>query len=153
MANFLDTTADIDLAVSEFEARLVRIESHLRRGEKRAARARLSGFLEELIEFAHEIELPLETIVVGSQLGFFSGGSLLRGRLPAALIGGLAGWLYGQQVVQQHRLVLENLATRVAALTLFLESDAAANDEAAEATAEPAAEAAGERVTLEVDRE
>lgn len=151
MANFLDTTADIDLAVSEFEARLARIESHLRRGEKRAARARLTGFLEELVEFAHEIELPLETIVVGSQLGFFSGGSVLRGRIPAALIGGVAGWLYGQQVLQRHRLVLESLAERVAALTLFLEADA--NDELGPSTGESETHAPAGGVTMETERE
>ena len=155
MANFLDSTADIDLRLNEYRSRLARIEAHLRRGEKRAARARLEGFLEELIDFAREIELPLETIVVGSQVGFFTGGEFFRGRLPGAIIGAVAGWLYGQQVLQRHRLMLEVLAENVAALTMLLEIEVP--EPAPPSVADPAGDAgdAGDphdRVTMEIDR-
>lgn len=157
MANFLDATAEIELRLNDYALRLGRIDAHLRRGEKRAARAQLDGFLEELVEFAREIELPLETIVVGAQLGFFSGGELLRGRLPGAVVGGLAGWLYGQQVMRRHLTALEALAEKVAALTVFLEMDAARSAERAPVTEELDREEVpsptSDRVTLEVDRE
>lgn len=121
MANFLDVTADIDLRLNEYGARLARIEAHMRRGETRAARARLTGLLQELVDFAREVELPLETVVVGAQLGFFSGGAIFRGRLPGALLGAVTGWLYGQQVLQRHRLMLEAIVEKTMAITLYLE--------------------------------
>lgn len=149
MANFLDSTAEIGVRLQEYGGRLQAIEAHLRRGEKRAARARLDGFLEELIDFARDVEVPVETMVVGAQLGFFSGGELLRGRLPCAVIGAAAGWLYGQQVLREHRLALEALAERVAALTILLEVE-----DQPEQLASPAGEeAVHERVTMEIDRE
>lgn len=169
MANFLDATAEIENRLADYGLRLGRIDAHLRRGERRAATAQLHGFLEELILFSKEIELPLETVVVGAQLGFFSGGELLRGRLPGTLIGAAAGWLYGQQVMQRHRLAVEALAEKVAAITIFLERDAAqARTEGLGTPPEPGADPRGttteeiereapqptsDRVTLEVDRD
>lgn len=150
MANFLDATAELELRLREYADRLATIEAHLRRGEKRAARARLSGFLEELVEFAREVELPLDSIVVGAQLGFFSGGTLFRGRVPGALMGAVAGWMYGQQAMRQHRKALEQLAERVALLTVMLETeawDAPAGDEAPRVDPHVA-----ERQTLEIPR-
>ena len=150
MANFLDATAELELRLREYADRLSTIEAHLRRGEKRAARARLEGFLEELVDFARDVELPLDSIVVGAQLGFFSGGTLLRGRLPGALVGALAGWMYGQQAMQQHRKALEQLAERVAMLTVMLETEAweaGSTDDAPRVDARPA-----ERQTLEITR-
>ena len=156
MANFLDTTEEVDQRLREYALRLGRIESHLGRGEKRAARAQLTGFLEELVDFSHEIDLPLETIVVGAQLGFFSGGELLRGRIPGVLLGATVGWLYGQQAMRRHRLALEAIAEAVASITIALQLDAA--DHAAKSTEEidrepePISQVA-DRVTLEVDRD
>lgn len=157
MANFLDATAEIEQRIHEYELRLTRIAAHLQRGEKRAARARLSGLLEELVAFSQELELPLETIVVGAQLGFFSGGELFRGRLPGTLIGAAAGWLYGQQVMQRHRIAVEMLAEKVAALTIYLESESdgvepSPTTEEIDREAEPI-QPSSDRVTLEVDRE
>lgn len=116
MANFLDTSTEREQRLGEYAGRLFRVEAHLRRGERRAARARLDGFLDELDTFAVEMQLPLETIVVGAQLGFFSGAPLIRGRIPAALIGAGAGWLYGQYTVQHHREFLDQIIDRAAEL-------------------------------------
>ena len=125
MANFLDTSADTENRLGEYSSRLFRIEAHLRRGEKRAARAQLDGFLDELEVFAGEMELPLETMIVGAQLGFFSGGSLLRGRVPGAILGLAAGWLYGQQTTVHHRIYLDEIVDRVASLyEVLLEAEA-----------------------------
>jgi len=161
MANFLDATAEIELRINDYNQRLQRIDAHLRRGEKRAATAQLAGFLEELVEFSQEIELPLETIVVGTQLGFFSGGELFRGRLPGALLGAATGWLYGQQVLQRHRLAVEALAEKVAAIMIYLEVEAATGEPAAptaptsteeiDREVEPAL--SSDRATVEVDRD
>ena len=136
MANFLDTSADVDQRLGEFSARVFRVEAHLRRGERRAARAQLDGFLEEIDAFSREMELPLETIIVGAQLGFFSGGSLLRGRIPGAMIGAAAGWLYGQHSLQNHRLFLEEILTRVEELyrELFIAEQAELDRRIHEAT-------------------
>lgn len=164
MANFLDATAEIELRINDYALRLGRVDAHLRRGEKRAAKAQLDGFLEELVEFSKEIELPLETIVVGGQLGFFSGGELFRGRLPGALLGAAAGWLYGQQVMQRHRLAIEALAEKVAVIIVFLEREGSDDLEPTrgpeqrvtqteEIERDPAPSPISDRVTSEVDRE
>ena len=122
MANFLDSSTDNERRIGEYTTRLFRIESHIRRGERRAARAQLNGMLDELDLLAREMELPLETIVVGAQLGFFSGGSLMRGRVPGAVIGAMAGWLYGQHNQQQFRRLIMELVERVAELYITLEA-------------------------------
>ncbi len=122
MANFLDATSEIDARLRDYDARLRTIEAHIRRGERRAALARLDGFLDELLQFVREVELPWETVIVGAQLGFFSGGEVLRGRIPSAFLGAAAGWLYGQQMVLSRRVALERLAQRVADVMMSLES-------------------------------
>lgn len=152
MANFLDATAEIELRLSDYSVRLSRIDAHLRRGDNRAARGELDGFLEELIDFSRELQLPLETIVVGAQLGFFSGGQLFRGRLPGALVGAAAGWVYGQQVMQRHRRAVELLAEKVAALTIYLERSQAPPD-LERSQAPPDVVATSDRVTIEVERD
>lgn len=113
MGNFIDTAADFEHRLGELSARLFRIESHLRRKEFRAARALVEGMLDEFEQLDRDMQLPLETIVVGAQLGFFSGGSVLRGRIPGTLIGAAAGWLYGQQALQKHRRFMGELFGRV----------------------------------------
>jgi hypothetical protein len=111
MSNFLKKQSQVEERLGEYANRILRIEAHLNRGEHRAARARLNGLLDELEDFLDELEFPIETTIIGVQLGFFSGkGSLLRGRLPAAVIGGAAGWLYGQSSAQAYcRRVFELL--------------------------------------------
>lgn len=153
MANFLDSTAEVEARIREYAARLHTIEAHVRRGERRAARARLDGFLEELIDFANEVELPVETMIVGAQLGFFSGGELLRGRLPATVIGMAAGWLYGQQTMRRSRLALEEIAEGVAMLMLMLEAEPDPPAEVAAGTADDLqSPEIHDRVTAEIDR-
>ena len=168
MANFLEATAQIEERIDEYLRRLERIDAHMRRGERRAAAAQLDGFLEELIDFARELEMPLETMVIGAQLGFFSGGEFLRGRIPGAVLGVAAGWLYGQQVMQRHRLAIEELAEAVATLTLVLQAQTRQRNATTEEIDRPspprtdldsdpvkvtAPKTASDRVTLEVDRE
>lgn len=138
MANFLESSAQTDRQVTEFAQRLFRIEAHIRRGERRAARAQLQGFIHDLAHFTEEIEFPLETVIIGAQLGFFSGGSM-RGRLPGAFIGAVAGWLYGQQAALSHQRDIEAIVVRVGELATMIDiADAEAAAEAA-ASAESAA--------------
>lgn len=113
MGNFIDTAADFEHRLGELSATLFRVESHIRREEFRAATALVNTMLDEFEQLSQDMELPLETVVVGAQLGFFSGGSLFRGRLPGALIGATAGWLYGQHMLQKHRIFLNELLSRV----------------------------------------
>lgn len=144
MASFLETSAQTDRQVTEFAQRLFRIEAHIRRGERRAARAQLQGFLRDLARFTEEIEFPVETVIIGAQLGFFSGGSV-RGRLPGAILGGIAGWLYGQQAALSHHRDIETIVVRVAELAMMLDiADADAAAEAESAESEPAATGAKE---------
>jgi hypothetical protein len=111
VANFIDLSASQDQRVDYFTARLYRIEVHLRREEERAARAQLDGLLEELVEFKRDIAFPGEYVIAGANVGLLSGkGSLVRGRLPALLVGAAAGWLYGQASrARQHGFIDELL--------------------------------------------
>ncbi len=153
MANFLESSAHTDRQVTDFAQRLFRIEAHIRRGEKRAAKAQLEGFLLDLAQFTEEIEVPIEAMIIGAQLGFFSGGGV-RGRLPAAVLGAMAGWLYGQQSALSYQRDLEAIVVRVGELAMMIEQP----DEALE-TAEPSgksatsADDAAERATAEIPRE
>lgn len=111
MTNFLDLANQQDHRVEHYAARLYRIEIHLRRKERRAARAQLDNMVLELQDLERELELPLEFVLAGANLGLLSGkGSTLRGRLPATLLGVAAGWLFGQAAtVEKRRLVRELL--------------------------------------------
>jgi hypothetical protein len=131
MSNFLKLTSQIENQLGQFATRLLRIEAHVRQGDLRAATHRLDGFFQELDEFEDDIEFPIELVVVGSQLGFLSGGgSWIRGRIPAALVGGAAGWLFGQSAAHEYRETIQELKLRAQALALQLE-EAAASAEAA----------------------
>lgn len=124
MANFLKLTSQVENRLGHYATRLFRIEAHLRQGDKRAARRRLEGFSDELEEFERDIEFPLEMMVVGAQLGFFSGkGSILRGRIPAAIFGTVAGWFYGQSTACSYREAIEELRLRVDVLERELLDD------------------------------
>jgi len=135
MANFLKLTSQIENRLGHYTTRLFRIEAHLRQGDERAARRRLEGFSDELEEFEHDIEFPLDMMVVGAQLGFFSGkGSVIRGRIPAAIFGTVAGWFYGQSTSCSYREAIEELRIRVHVLERELFDDD--GDEVGEETAE-----------------
>ncbi len=141
MANFMKLNARTEQRIGEYATRLLQIEAHLRRGEKRAATARLIGFKDEIAEFMHELEFPLELTVIGSQLGFFSGkGSLVRGRLPAALLGAAAGWFFGQSQTAGHQRYLEEIWQRVDLIERALIAQAQA-EQAAQGTPQSAEEA------------
>jgi hypothetical protein len=121
MANFLKLTSQTESRLGQYATRLFRVEAHLRQGEKRAARRRLEGFAEELEEFERELEFPLEMMIVGGQLGFFSGkGSILRGRIPGAILGTVAGWFFGQSTACSYREAIDELKMRVRVLEIEL---------------------------------
>ena len=122
MANLVKLQSEIEQRLGQFATRLFRIEAHLRQGESRAARHRLAGFAEELEEFSRDLHFPAEMTIVGAQLGFFSGkGSLFRGRLPAALVGAVGGWLFGQSTACQYDEAIDELKHRVEALEKHLD--------------------------------
>lgn len=112
---------DLQKPIRQMEQRLgdlsreiLRIEAHLRRGEARAASARIDGVRDRLQGLRQEVDTPLQLTLVGAQLGLLSGGgSWLRGRLPAALLGGVGGWMYGQSVLLGHHRELDQLADHV----------------------------------------
>ncbi|MFB6375362.1 MAG: hypothetical protein ABEN55_20080 [Bradymonadaceae bacterium] len=119
MSNFLKLASQIENRLGHYATRLFRVEAHLRQGETRAARQRLDGFLEELEDFEQDVEFPFEMTIVGTQVGFLSGkGSILRGRLPAALLGGVMGWLFGHSTASSYRDAIQELKLRVRAIEL-----------------------------------
>ena len=126
MSDFMKLNARTETRLNEYAMRLFQVEAHMRRGELRAARARLDGMAEELLEFARETEFPVGMVALGAQLGLLSGGgSWLRGRLPAALMGGVAGWLVGQSMSCQHRRDLNDIFEVVVILEHQLRAEAA----------------------------
>ncbi|MFP4597822.1 MAG: hypothetical protein ACOC9W_02945 [Persicimonas sp.] len=134
MANFMKLNARTEQRIGEYATRLLRIEAHLRRGEKRAAAARLQGFRQEVDQFMRELEFPMEMTIIGSQLGFFSGkGSLLKGRLPGALLGAVAGWFYGQSQTANHQRYLDEIGQRAMLLEQALIADEQARQAAEQA--------------------
>ena len=118
MTSFLDLASQQDHRVEHYAARLYRIEIHIRRQERRAARAQLQGMAQELQQLERDMELPTEFVLAGANLGLLSGkGSMVRGRLPAAAFGALAGWLFGQASTVDRRRLLRELLIQ----TLMLE--------------------------------
>jgi hypothetical protein len=114
MANFLKRRGQIEQRLGQYATRLFRVEAHIRQGEVRAARKRLEGLLEDIEQFERDVKFPAELTIVGAQLGFFSGkGHLLRGRLPAALLGATAGWLYGQSTACEYQDAIDEVKSRV----------------------------------------
>lgn len=145
MSNFMKLNARNETRLNEYAMRLFQVEAHLRRGERRAARARLDGLAQELAEFSRETEFPAGMVVLGAQLGLLSGGgSWLRGRLPAALLGGVAGWLVGQSMSCQHRRDLNDIVEVV----LILEHKLSAPQPGAADPDAPAAEQDAVRETV-----
>ena len=117
MANFLKRRGQIEQRLGQYATRLFRVEAHIRRGEVRAARKRLEGLLEDIEQFERDVQFPAELTIVGAQIGFFSGkGHLFRGRLPAALMGAAAGWLYGQSTACEYQEAIDEVKSRVETL-------------------------------------
>ena len=151
MANFLKLTSQTESRLGQYATRLFRVEAHLRQGERRAARRRLEGFADELEEFERELEFPLEMMIVGGQLGFFSGkGSVLRGRLPGAILGTVAGWFFGQSTACSYREAIDELKLRVRVLEIELlkQSQEGAAPPSADESEAPDEEPADEKVAV-----
>ena len=122
VANFIALSNNHKQRVDELASRLTRVEIHIRRGEKRAARARLIGFYEEADQLLGELELPLDFVIAGANLGVLSGkGSWLRGRLPALVLGATAGWMAGQASVMKSRRYIEDLVIHSQQLEILME--------------------------------
>ena len=102
MSNFVRIVSEAEARTNEYIARVYRVRQHLDAGERRAALRRLEGLADELVRYRRELEMPMVLMILGSQAGFFSGrGNLVRGRLPAAVVGGALGWLYGQAMFRR----------------------------------------------------
>ncbi len=114
MSNFFEPHTEFEGRISDFITQLERIDRFVARGEKRAARAQFESLLDEIQEYSNELSIPVDTMVVGAQMGFMSGGKIVRGRLPAALVGAAIGWLYGQHARSEQRITLDQLVRRAA---------------------------------------
>ena len=101
MPDVQKTVQQLEHRLGEVSREVLRIESHMRRGEFRAARARLSGLKDQVDAMTSDSSTPLQMTIIGAQMGFLSGGNWLRGRLPAALLLGVGGWLFGQSLAHQ----------------------------------------------------
>ncbi len=112
--------ADLQKPIRQMEQRLgdvsreiLRIEAHLRRGELRAAGARIDGVRQQLMSLSGESDTAMQMTLVGAQLGLLSGGNWLRGRVPAAILCGIGGWMYGQSLLSGQRREVQHLAMHV----------------------------------------
>lgn len=129
--------ADLQKPIRQMEQRLgdvsreiLRIEAHIRRGESRAARARIDGVRQQLMSLHGQSDTALQLTMVGAQLGILSGGTWLRGRIPAAILCGIGGWMYGQSLLQGQRREVAQLAAHVEYLDAQIDSKNKANGEA-----------------------
>lgn len=131
MSDFMKLNARSEMRLGEYAMRLVQIESHIGRGELRAARARIAGLADELEAYRQEANFPVEMVLIGSQLGLLSGkGPLVRGRLPGVLLGGVAGWFIGHSLTWRNRRYLQEIIERVTLLEKGLAMEFAARKEA-----------------------
>ncbi len=113
MANFVALSKSYQARIDELAAQLTRIEIHVRRNERRAARARLNMLYGDMEAVLNELSFPMDFMLAGANLGLLSGkGSLLRGRLPAAALGAVAGWMAGQAAVLHQRRFAEAILER-----------------------------------------
>ncbi|RAL23580.1 hypothetical protein DL240_05320 [Lujinxingia litoralis] len=129
MANLRGPIQQLENELGALSRELVRVEAHIRRGEFRAARARLSGLRTQL-ELSEDSSGPANQLaVIGAQVGLMSGGSdWLRGRLPAALLCAAGGWLYGQSLLEGRRREMAELRAHVAGLDARVEQEIAASE-------------------------
>lgn len=122
MSKLMKLQSEIEQRLGHYATRLFRIEAHMRQGETRAAERRLEGFARELEQFEKDLHFPAEAVMVGAQLGFFSGkGSLVFGRLPAALVGAVGGWMFGQSTATRYDEAIEELRDRISVLEMKLQ--------------------------------
>lgn len=125
MANFITLSKSYQSRIDELAAQLTRVEIHVRRKERRAAKARLQLLYQDMEMVLNELSMPLDFIIAGANLGLISGrGSFLRGRLPAIGFGVVAGWMAGQAAVLKQRHFAEAILERALELEQVLEDAA-----------------------------
>lgn len=124
MPDLQKTVRQVEERLGELSREILRIEAHVRRGEQRAALARIRGARHQLSTFQGDRETAMQVALVGAQMGLLSGGDWLKGRLPAALIGGLGGWLYGQSITSNQRAELQELEEHLDYLEELASSEA-----------------------------
>lgn len=107
-----DNTEEFEQRIADFIIQLDRVDAFVRRSEKRAARVQFEAILDDIQSFSDGLSVPIGAMVIGAQLGFLSGGKVIRGRIPAAIVGLGLGWLYGQHSRKTERGVLEALIAR-----------------------------------------
>lgn len=121
MANFIALSKGYQARIDELAAQLTRVEIHVRRKERRAARARLNMLYSDMEAVLNELSFPMDFMIAGANLGLLSGkGSMLRGRLPAIALGAVAGWMAGQASVIQQRRFAEAILERALDLEVVL---------------------------------
>jgi hypothetical protein len=121
MANFIALSKGYQARIDELAAQLTRVEIHVRREERRAARARLNMLYGDMEAVLNELSFPMDFMIAGANLGLLSGkGSMLRGRLPAIALGAVAGWMAGQASVMQQRKFAEAILERALDLEVIL---------------------------------
>lgn len=132
MADLQKPIRQMEQRLGELSREVLRIEAHIRRGEERAAAARIDGVRQGLMALRGDVDTPMQLTIVGAQLGLMSGrGSWLRGRLPCALVCAVGGWMYGQSLLSSQRHELQQLSDHVDYLESHLSS--AQDAESAEA--------------------
>ena len=129
MADLQKPIRQMEQNLGEVSREILRIEAHLRRGEQRAASARIDGARQHLSALRSDYDTAMQLTVVGAQLGLMSGGgNWLRGRIPAAILFGVAGWMYGQSLSSQQNQELEELSAHLDFLESQLDSPSADSD-------------------------
>ncbi len=124
MTNFISLSKSYQSRIDELAAQLTRIEIHVRRKEKRAAKARLHLLYQDMENVLNELSFPMDFMLAGANLGLLSGkGSFVRGRLPAALLGGVAGWMMGQASVLKQRQFVEAIFERAMEIHQYIEDE------------------------------
>lgn len=125
MADFQQLAIQNQQHLNEYATRLAQIEAHLRRGELRAAHARLQGLAAELLSERDALEFPIQPVFMAAQMGLLgSRGPILRGRLPAAVLCAVGGWMYGNLLTTRRQSKVDELLTRCYALESLLRESA-----------------------------
>lgn len=124
MVNLRGPLQQLESELGALSRELIRVEAHMRRGEMRAARARLGGLRAQLDMSGTNSGAANQLTLIAAQVGLMSGGSeWLRGRLPAALLCAAGGWLFGQSILESRRRELRELRAHADALAVQVESE------------------------------
>ncbi len=122
MPDIQRTVQQLEHRLGEVSREVLRIESHLRRGEFRAAKARIGGARMQVEGLKTDRSAVMQTTLVGAQLGLLSGGHWLRGRLPAAILLGLGGWMVGQSLLDRQVREIEEVINHLDFLEAQIEA-------------------------------